>query len=317
MNNSVDILESDALSPKYPRIKKITNIYSRGEIDISKKRIYLFLGDLHGNIKSAIQASIIIQVSYGYPIDVVFQVGDFGYWPRGVASKNNDPHYKKDDALDFFEIENSIDQESFFEIGKSSLEILKSPLYFIRGNHEDFDFINKLEKHETSNLISGCIYYIPDYFAGNIGGLNIAAVGGILTDLNKGRGSKARDELKKNKKRLEWDERLSDASRLVDLDRGETDIDILITHSGLASRENRHGSSQLEEFLSKTAVPIHFHGHHHRFACGIIGENTLSIGLKNYDINPENQVNEGSFALVEWVDRENFKVHLNHSKNIF
>jgi Icc-related predicted phosphoesterase len=316
MNNLVTMLKLNTSALKYPKIKKIINIYGRGKIDVSKKRTYLFLGDLHGNIKSAIHSSIMIQVNYGYPVDVVFQVGDFGYWPRGVASKNSDPNFKKDDALDFFEIENSIDQKTFFEIGKSSLEILKAPIYFIRGNHEDFEFINKLEKHKIGNLISSYIYYIPDYFLGNIGGLNIAAVGGILTDLNKGRGSKTRDELKKNKKRLEWDERLSDASKLVDFGGGETDIDILMTHSGLACRENRHGSRQLEEFLSETTIPIHFHGHHHRFACGIIGKNTLSIGLKNYDINSENQVNEGSFALVEWVDRENFKVHVNYSKNV-
>ncbi len=317
MNDLENIFGLYILDLNYPIIKKIVNIYSRGEIDKCKKKTYLFVGDLHGNIKSAIQSSIMIQMSYGYPIDIVFQVGDFGYWPRGIASKNNDPHYKKDDALDFFEIERSIDQKSFFEIGKSSLEILKAPIYFIRGNHEDFDFINKLEKHKIGNLIGSHVYYIPDYFLGNIGGLNIAAVGGILTDLDKGRGSKARDELKKNKKRLEWDERLSDASKLVDLDGEEPDIDILMTHSGLASRENRHGSRQLEEFLSKTTIPIHFHGHHHRFSCGIIGDNTLSIGLKNYDVNSKNQVSEGSFALVEWIDRENFKVHINYSKDIF
>lgn len=304
----------NVLRASSPKIEKMINIYNKGEIDIKSKKILLVLGDLHGNIKSAIITSILIQEYYGYNIDSIFQVGDFGYWPRGVASKNTDPNYKKDDSLDFFEIQNSIDTETYFKLGQTSLETLKAPIYFIRGNHEDFEFINQLSQHNLTNLINEHFYYIPDYFMGNISEINLAAVGGILTDVYRGRGAKARENLKKNKQKLEWDKRLSDASNLTSFTAGN--VDILLTHSGLAYRENRHGSKQLEEFLCQSGIPLHFHGHHHRFVSDIIGDNTLSIGLKNYDINNEYKVNEGCFALVEWTDNKNFCVYINYPKNV-
>ena len=54
-------------------------IYRQGTIDINSTSFYLFLGDLHGNIKASIILAIRLQFLFNIPLQAIFQVGDFGF----------------------------------------------------------------------------------------------------------------------------------------------------------------------------------------------------------------------------------------------
>lgn len=267
----------------------------------------MFLGDLHGNIKAALALAIRLQVIFGLPLASIFQVGDFGFWPTGAAAKNEDPHYKKDDALDLYEIGRATDPYQYFRWGNAQLESLNAPVYLIRGNHEDFKQLDAIAALQPVEVTSG-IYFIPDYFQGVICDISVVAVGGILTDLERGRGKRAKDEFKKAQHKLNTDRRRSNALSLGKLKK--QGIDLLLTHSGLASREQRDGSTQLQAYLQQSSgICLHFYGHHHRFSIGDVGASTVSIGLRNLESDASGILRPGSFALIAWNNRSNFSIY--------
>lgn len=151
------------------------------------------------------------------------------------------------------------------------------------------------------------IYYLPDYFQGVIKGLNISALGGISIDLERGRGKKAKIQFKKAQQKIQNDPRHSNIVPLIQSLSKNTDL--LLTHSGLESRENRDGSRQLENYLSTSTIPLHIHGHHHRFAISCVGLNTISVGLRNLEMAQNGQLIPGSLAILDWKDRTNFVLY--------
>ncbi|MEQ8999925.1 MAG: metallophosphoesterase [Coleofasciculus sp. B1-GNL1-01] len=297
---------TQSIDMSYLTKNSIYSLHHQGEVSFESRSFYLFLGDLHGNIKAAIALAIRLQTLFKIPLRAIFQVGDFGFWPSGIAAKNEDPHYKKEDAFDFYEMAESANQQKFFSLGTDDWNTLNAPFYFIRGNHEDFNHLNLISKPIPSEVIRG-IFFIPDYFHGVIEDLHIMALGGILTDLERGKGKRAKIEFKKSQRKLKIDRRRSNASLLVQLN--SIGVDLLLTHSGLASRENQDGSKQLENYLIPSDIRLHFYGHHHRFSIGTIGVNSLSIGLRNLDVDARGILRPGSFALVAWNDRNNFEIY--------
>jgi predicted phosphodiesterase len=304
----IETLGTKSIDFSYLNINKINQLYQQGNPESSSSNLYLILGDLHGNIKAAILLAIRLQTLFKINFKAVFQVGDFGFWPTGVAAKLEEPYYKKEDALDFFELNKGKASDMLFALGRTKLEQLIAPFYFIRGNHEDFKHLNLLSQKIPSEVATK-IYFLPDYFQGITEGLNIATLGGIAIDLERGRGKKAKIQFKKAQQKIQNDLRCSSVLPLIQSILPDKEIDLLLTHSGLAFRENRDGSKQLETYLSQSNIPLHIHGHHHRFAIDRIGSNTLSIGLRNLELAQNGQLIPGNFALLNWQDRTNFALY--------
>ena len=300
MNKWTTTLGTKHIDFSYINKERLQTIYQQKTVETSSSNFYLLLGDLHGNIKAAILLAIRLQTLYKVPFKAIFQVGDFGFWPTGIAAKLDDLHYKKEDALDFFELKKGSIQE------KTDISWFDVPFYFIRGNHEDFVRLNLLSQKMPSEVATN-IYYLPDYFQGVIEGLNISALGGIIIDLERGRGKKAKAQLKKAQQKIQKDPRHSNILPLVQSISVNTDL--LLTHSGLESRENRDGSKLLETYLSESNIPLHIHGHHHRFAISRIGLNTVSIGLRNLEMAQNGLLIPGSFAILDWKDRTSFALY--------
>lgn len=286
-------------------------LYHSGQVEESRAQVYLILGDVHGHILDAITLAIHLQCLLGLSFQAVFQVGDFGFWPGGNVSFQDDPYYKQEDALDLFTMRSAPNPGLFFSRGETLLETLSAPLYFIRGNHEDFQVLQKLSQEAPSEVLPG-IYFLPDYFAGKIEGLHIAVTGGILTDVERGKGKQARIAFKKAQQQLQTDPRRTNASLFAEA--FPLSYDLLLTHSGLFSRESRDGSRQLETFLSQQTIRLHFYGHHHRFSSGLIGQETLSIGLRNLEEDSQSLLRTGSFAVLLWNDRDNFAIYSDISR---
>lgn len=110
MNKWTTSLGTKFIDFSYINEKTISKIYQQGAKALPQSSFYLLLGDLHGNIKAAILLAIRLQTLLQVRFKAIFQVGDFGFWPTGTVAKLDDPHYKKEDTLDFFELKKGTTQ---------------------------------------------------------------------------------------------------------------------------------------------------------------------------------------------------------------
>ncbi len=193
------------------------------------------------------------------------------------------------------------DDWAFKPVG--ALEQLRAPFYFIRGNHEDLEALARLDSASPTSVAAG-LWYVPDAYVGDLAGIRVFALGGILRDTERGRGKRNKRQRKAAKKALEADLRYNDAARL---ELPTPPVEMLLTHSGPAGREQRHGSRRLERVLSSGHVPLHFYGHHHRFSVACQDATAVSVGLRNLATGRAGLLG-GCVAVVRWRDVANVDV---------
>lgn len=280
--------------------ESFSSVFSCGTVD-ADAAMYIVFGDLHGQIRAAQMLSIRIQQAFGCLASAVLQVGDFGYWPSGNAALQEDEFYKESDALDFAEVVAQATEP--LALGDSPLATLRAPFYFIRGNHEDLAALARFDTATPTTVALGFLY-VPDAYVGDLAGIRVFALGGILRDTERGRGKRNKRQRKAAKKALETDLRYNDATRL---ELPTPPVEMLLTHSGPANREKRHGSRRLEQVLASGQVPLHFYGHHHRFSVASQDTMSVSVGLRNLATG-RNGLLGGSVAVLRWCDRGNFDV---------
>jgi predicted phosphodiesterase len=118
----------------------------------------MFLGDTHGDRGFTKKA---IETCATDGIDCIVQVGDFGFWPR----TNNGKRFLHD-------------------VGKHS-HLLKVPLYWIDGNHEDHTYVDSLvARRDDKTFVSYGkypIYYIPRGTVWDWDGVKFGAYGGAFS----------------------------------------------------------------------------------------------------------------------------------------
>jgi uncharacterized protein len=142
-----------------------------------------------------------------------------------------------------------------------------APLYWIKGNNENFDLI------AAGDLPDG-LHYIPNGTVQRIDGLAVSGLGGTfaptmydtpaaeLPHPKKG-GAKA-TELADRRRHFVREE--------VDACKTMREIDLLLTHEaprpfrvGAAGRGNDAGKTPINEILAAMRPRLHLFGHHHRF----------------------------------------------------
>jgi len=163
-----------------------------------------------------------------------------------------------------------------------------APLYWIKGNNEDFDVI--------AAAIAGrppapTLNYLPNGGPYQIGPWRLAALGGTFApswyntpaaSLPPSRGRKASaTSLKLGKSRD--DKRRHFVRDEVMICKGLTDIDLLLTHEAPrpfypAGRRMDAGKTVLNDVLSAMKPRLHLFGHHHEFTDSV-RQHVRSIGL--------------------------------------
>jgi len=211
----------------------------------------IYLGDIHGELRIFNHLRSIVE-----PNDIIIQVGDFG-----------------------------VSREILKEWAKNYSDY-PCPVYFIDGNHENFDIIDSWDKTEVSEVASG-LFYVPRGLVKTIQGQRIGFLGGGAS-IDKHWRIKGTN----------WfpQEVVSDQ----DIDTllanvGEDPIDVLVTHVAPSYINLRHfGKLNLEEwFLPEGWIdhcagkvefvgkilnpPLHICGHMHR--------NIRDGNIKILDIN--------------------------------
>jgi Icc-related predicted phosphoesterase len=146
-------------------------------------------------------------------------------------------------------------------------EPFDAPVYWIKGNNENFDLI------ASGDLPDG-LHYIPNGTLQAVGGLRVAGLGGTFAPTMY---ETAASELPHPKKGTAQATELADRRRHFVREEVEactrmTGVDILLTHEaprpfrvGHDGRGNDAGKTPINEILAAMRPRLHLFGHHHRF----------------------------------------------------
>ncbi len=151
-----------------------------------------------------------------------------------------------------------------------------APLYWIKGNNEDFDAI--AEGRLPSNL-----HYLPNGSLTAIGGARVAALGGTLAPTWYDTAAAALPHPKKGSARATAlaDKRRHLAREEVEACKAMRGVDVLLTHE--AARPYRvgrldAGKTPINEVLAAMQPRLHLFGHHHSFS-EQVRQGVRSVGL--------------------------------------
>jgi hypothetical protein len=167
------------------------------------------------------------------------------------------------------------------------------PLYWIKGNNENFDAIEAFVSgvRHVPNL-----HYIPNGTAVDVDGLKVAGLGGTFAptqyntptaELSHGTPTRTRSSgeivVRDDKRRHFVREEVEALERLQD-------VDVLLTHEGAfplrlvpehgsSARPVSVGKKPISEVIAALRPRLHLCGHHHRFAAVTTREGVPSICL--------------------------------------
>ncbi|GAA4848093.1 hypothetical protein GCM10023310_27750 [Paenibacillus vulneris] len=226
-----------------------------------------FVGDIHGRVLHAIALLAEWQQRTGRRLDLIIQVGDLGAYPNPDEKLLNEKYVRLDPAeLDFSRMLKAEGELADRIRGLREHEL--NPIYFIRGNHEDFDWLDSISRHSSGTVTVDpfdLFRYIKDGTIMEVCGMKIAFLGGIQT--------KEHEQKSINPEAYE---------KLLRQPPGE--IDILITHDapygiGTSYIGETQGSTLISQLIDNIQPKYAIGGHyHHRIGPKMYGSTTY-LGL--------------------------------------
>jgi Icc-related predicted phosphoesterase len=159
-------------------------------------------------------------------------------------------------------------------------EPLDAPLYWIKGNNENFDLI------AAGDLPVG-LHYLPNGTVQRIDGLAVAGLGGTFAPtMYDTRAAELPHPKKGSAKATELaDRRRHFVREEVEACKAMREVDLLLTHEaprpfrvGPAGRGNDAGKTPINEILAAMKPRLHLFGHHHRFVEMAV-QGVRSVGL--------------------------------------
>ncbi|MDE2888259.1 MAG: metallophosphoesterase [Gemmatimonadota bacterium] len=211
-----------------------------------------FVGDLHGRVLHALALIATWQKQNRRRFDLLVQVGDMGAFPdMAILERTANRHFALDPS-----------QRDFVRLMQADADLAEAlstlggtigtPVHFIRGNHEEFNWLEQLPRDSGSGTAAvdrfGLLRYVPDGTVMRFGKLRFAFLGGV--------------------------EERSDAAgidrnayeALLTLKPGS--IDVLVTHQGpygssAGFRGDIHGSRMITDLIERSRPTFHVAGHAH------------------------------------------------------
>lgn len=201
----------------------------------------LFLGDMHGEFEEALNVIRSVQE----PFHAVVQTGDFGFWKYILE------HAEKREALK---------------------EICRTPVYFVRGNHEQYTldgepFFNAYPER-IKTLYFPDIENMPIHLDGDIAeldGIRIMGIGGALS----------MDRLFR-KEGVSWWKEEAVSEEVIDTALEVGDPDLIVSHAAPYSWAQYHskgrypklGNKLLDRLYTQKPPKVWIHGHYHHWIVG-------------------------------------------------
>ncbi len=257
---------------------------------------FAVFGDIHGRIALMYTLAILWQQQSGIELDGLLQVGDLGAFPDlSKLDKATQKHARQDsDELGF---------QNFYVATPESQFYLRHPqartTYFVRGNHEDFEYLGKFTKPAPIDP-GEQIWFIPDNQAISIGrsdlSVKMGAFGGIDSRQERVvRGKSAREQYRKAQKISNSEPRFFSESEIENISPDLQNLDILMTHAGPQSTDLPTGSIFLDRLITHLRPRVHLFGHHHQVIYRQDPvSNLLSIGLAHLEFD------RGKLKLGSW-----------------
>ncbi|HEV8639092.1 MAG TPA: metallophosphoesterase [Chloroflexota bacterium] len=143
-----------------------------------------FLGDVHGQVFHALAVVATCQAEMGERFDLVVQVGDLGAYPDPDPARMDEAgrRYLQADPsqADFSRLLRATGRRT--ESLRRLRARLVAPVHFLRGNHEDFAWLNGLPRDPVSGTAPvdpfDLFRYVPDGAVLKAGAWRIAFLGG-------------------------------------------------------------------------------------------------------------------------------------------
>ena len=235
-----------------------------------------FVGDVHGCIYHCLAA--LLRLHARHPLDAILQAGDLGAWPDKATEVREDPAsvwYAEDNPAQDHRYHLLDPGTALAGSLKRARELLGQPIFFIRGNHEDADWLRALDA--TAGLAAvdplGLFTYVHDGTVLELAGLPIAMLGGI--EVPEG----LPPQLQRNFTPHRFDETALRALRTRN-----DGADILVTHDSpyAATRSWRgepQGSKTLTDLSARLRPKWHVGGHYHTPVGPLYTEATCYLGL--------------------------------------
>lgn len=249
-----------------------------------------FVGDVHGRVLHALAAVSHAQHRLGERFDHVFQVGDFGAFPRRELLPWIGVDADEPSAAEFLAVRERPAPDPWLTRVRALLE---NPIVFARGNHDDahwlrsLDVVDGLAPADPHDLFR----YAPDGTVLDLGTVTVGVFGGVEQpdpDSTPRPGGELLDE--------------AAFALLWDLDGGA--VDVLITHQPAAGIcPYSGGSGRIAELVARLRPALHVGGHVHApFGPLKLGPTTylgLSSVLRSPARDPERAVQPASLAVLD------------------
>ena len=261
---------------------------------------FAVFGDIHGRVALMYTLAFLWENESGIKLSGILQVGDMGAFPNPLKVDKATQKYAEldPDELEFHKFCTQTSVSEFYLNRQNALST-----YFIRGNHEDFDYLNSISRQKTVDPWQ-CLHFIPDgqqvtLFKPDCH-IVIGGFGGIppSTEQRK-RGQTARQKYRKACHKASYDPRFFSEDLVMSAFYDCGKIDILMTHAGPQCPELQSGSIYLAELAKRIRPKVHLFGHHHQVVGPCQGPgNSLLVGLEHLNFNKNGEVKEGAWGIL-------------------
>lgn len=253
-------------------------------------KIALF-SDIHGKILLPFKLVDLYQKETGNTIDFILQCGDMGAYPNiENLDKATIKHAQYDrDELGFHDDFTKTNQEI-----KAFLDQLNINMICVRGNHEDHDFLDNLEKENSQNSLFPIDIYGRVLVCKSGLPQKLETQNEVLTFVGIGRIG---DRKGRTEKRFIQDYERKEIKKLL---KTKDPFDILITHDKDGSGDQGYGMTEIREALDNVIFHYHFYGHtgepfkQETYSNGI----TQSIKIKELEFNETGILEKGCMLIL-------------------
>lgn len=213
-------------------------------------RVAVF-SDIHGKILLPFKLVDLYQKETGNKIDFILQCGDMGAYPNiENLDKATIKHAQYDrDELGFHDDFIKTDQKI-----KLFLDELNINMICVRGNHEDHDFLDNLEKENSQNSLFPIDVYERVFVCRSGLQQKLETENEVLNFVGIGRIG---DRKGRSEKRFIQDYERKEIKKLL---KTKDNFDILITHDKDDSQSG-YGMTEIREVLDHVIFHYHFYGH--------------------------------------------------------
>ena len=252
-------------------------------------RVAVF-SDIHGKILLPFKLVDLYQKETGNKIDFILQCGDMGAYPNiENLDKATIKHAQYDrDELGFHDDFTKTNQKI-----KSFLDELNINMICVRGNHEDHDFLDNLEKENSQNSLFPIDVYERVFVCRSGLEQKLETENEVLNFVGIGRIG---DRKGRTENRFIQDYERKEITKLL---KTKDTFDILITHDKDDSQSG-YGMTEIREVLDNVIFHYHFYGHTGEAFKQETDFNgiTQSIKVKELEFNESGILEKGSMIIL-------------------